>query len=659
MNKLWGLIKRHKIITSILFTAVMVTAVLGVQITPTKAPNKSSVSIGQIGQKYEITIGSGVDASQSADYTATGTAAQQTNTFQIALNALPTTGGILTILSGNYTLNATLTRAIPNVTIDGIGNSTIFSDNGSTPIFAAGSTGWNFQNLVLDAGGISGVYTAYNITIGTQYVGTGRGATITIAASNTTALEKAQADYICSGTADQTAINSEIASLSSTGGDVHLDTGTFNLTGPITFSGSSITVEGEGLSTIISVNADVDGFDLASLYGQVKNLYIISNIARGGGYGILIENDHCVVDNVNIGVLGGGHGYLYNGIGVVSNAGINGGIIYDPIISNCHINDCVNESLTINQKTSNGQTLSNIIINNQDTSAKCIAVYGTGGIIGTNITTFKGSYGLFVQSQATYNTGAIYLTNFEADTTSVDGIHIDGTLSPIYTVSIDGLWIVDCGGYGFYSEWTSVIQLSHIECYNNTKDGIYLGAGSSRISISQGDMYHNNQGGAGGYTAHINVQSGFCAINGITFYCSGSPNEVAYCILGAGSTAGTVSNCWWDGNKIFQVLGSAGWKFYDNNPFNPVGKITNPIGTGTIGLAGSGTSVTSTTIYTVTGVDCYITSTGGTVTNIVLKDPSGNIMETGATTLSYVHLPIGYSITWTDSVAPTVTVFGN
>jgi hypothetical protein len=170
MKKLLGIINRHKIITSILFTVVMITAVLGVQISPiSKTLNKSSVSIGQIGQKYEITIGSGVDASVSADYTATGTATQQTNTFQIALNALPTTGGILTILSGTYTVNATLTRAIPNVTIEGIGASTIFSDNGTTPIFTAGSTGWNIQNVVLDAGGISGTWTGSNITIGTQY----------------------------------------------------------------------------------------------------------------------------------------------------------------------------------------------------------------------------------------------------------------------------------------------------------------------------------------------------------------------------------------------------------------------------------------------------------------------------------------------------------
>jgi hypothetical protein len=147
--------------------------------------------------------------------------------------------------------------------------------------------------------------------------------------------------------------------------------------------------------------------------------------------------------------------------------------------------------------------------------------------------------------------------------------------------------------------------------------------------------------------------STYITINGCQFDSSGSGTNIKEADTPSLNTF--VNN---DTPKGITIIG-AGTIARSNQGFNPVGKITNPIGTGTIGLAGSGTSVTSTTIYTVTGVDCYITSTGGTVTNIVLKDPSGNIMETGATTLSYVHLPIGYSVTWTDSLAPTVTVFGN
>jgi hypothetical protein len=128
---------------------------------------------------------------------------------------------------------------------------------------------------------------------------------------------------------------------------------------------------------------------------------------------------------------------------------------------------------------------------------------------------------------------------------------------------------------------------------------------------------------------------------------------------------GTVSNTKilnnvFQGNKTLAInLVSTTDVVKNNTGFNPIGKITNPIGTGTIGLVGSGTTVTSATVYTVSGVDCFITSTGGTVSNIVIKDAGGNTMLTGVTTLTNQFVPIGYSVTWTHTGAPTVTVFGN
>ena len=105
---------------------------------------------------------------------------------------------------------------------------------------------------------------------------------------------------------------------------------------------------------------------------------------------------------------------------------------------------------------------------------------------------------------------------------------------------------------------------------------------------------------------------------------------------------------------------SSGVSMHNNINFNPKGLITNQIGTATIGLGGSGTTVVSGTVYTVSGVDCFITSTGGGVSNIVIKDAGGNTMLTGVTTLTNQFVPIGYSVTWTWAVTgPTVTVFGN
>ena len=131
---MWNYIKNHKW-QEIAFTLLITVSILGSMLTVDRVKK---------GNKTEaiITIGSQVSASTTADYIATGSAAAQTSILQSALNALPATGGILNILSGTFTVNATLTRAIPNVTIEGIGNSTSFSDNGVTPIFTAGGNGW-------------------------------------------------------------------------------------------------------------------------------------------------------------------------------------------------------------------------------------------------------------------------------------------------------------------------------------------------------------------------------------------------------------------------------------------------------------------------------------------------------------------------------------
>jgi lysophospholipase L1-like esterase len=200
---------------------------------------------------------------------------------QAALDMVAVTGGQIELLSSAYTFTSTVLRAIPNVTFK-LNGATI-TNNGSTPLFSAGSqSGWSFYDGKLDAGGITLTsatnYSIVNIWFGTTYYShktdqtlygnltgiasnatsatnqsggtvnatsltdsgltsgripysstgglltdesaftydtatntlkadnltapTGRTATYVIAASNATATEKAQADVVCDGTAD-------------------------------------------------------------------------------------------------------------------------------------------------------------------------------------------------------------------------------------------------------------------------------------------------------------------------------------------------------------------------------------------------------------------------------------------------------------------------
>lgn len=138
---------------------------------------RDDVPIGQAGiftlgrGQFHIIIGNAVSA--AADYTCDG--ADDNVQFQSALDALPSTGGQLFVLTGAYQWAdaTTVTRAIDNVSVIGVGASVSFTGDGSTALFSAGGNNWLFSNLETDAGGLTmGATTDWmwlNITIGTTY----------------------------------------------------------------------------------------------------------------------------------------------------------------------------------------------------------------------------------------------------------------------------------------------------------------------------------------------------------------------------------------------------------------------------------------------------------------------------------------------------------
>ena len=100
-----------------------------------------------------------------------------------------------------------------------------------------------------------------------------------------------------------------------------------------------------------------------------------------------------------------------------------------------------------------------------------------------------------------------------------------------------------------------------------------------------------------------------------------------------------------------------------NEGYNPVGKITSPVGTTTIGIAGTGSTVTASTAYTVVGTNIFITAANSSNSNnsISIKDPAGNVLISGAATLTNQYVPNGYVINWGTftGTAGAITVFGN
>ncbi len=246
MNKLKKVLRSKGIFGLIGFIVVVALFLnpIGVQLNQ-PIFNTESPTIGIGGNQVVFTIGNEVSATGTADYTCDGT--DDDVQFQAALEALPIGGGQLIVLSGNYLFSTAVSRAIDNVTIEGMGLSTYISRDGVNPIFTTGvQSNWTFSNIRFDAGGVNDTgsfeVTYENVDIGGTHwaydtssdisgaswdIPTGRGATLIVAASDAYPNSIAQADYWCDGIDDQVQIQAALDALPASGGMVQLTEGTF------------------------------------------------------------------------------------------------------------------------------------------------------------------------------------------------------------------------------------------------------------------------------------------------------------------------------------------------------------------------------------------------------------------------------------------------
>ena len=118
------------------------------------------------------------------------------------------------------------------------------------------------------------------------------GSALVVAASDSTDLEKAQADYRCDGAADQAEIQSALNALGSAGGTVTLTGGTFHLSGNLNIPGNVI-LEGQG--------PDATRLEWSSglMQCQGKENFVLRDFKTTGTGAIFIQNcDRVKVHNV-------------------------------------------------------------------------------------------------------------------------------------------------------------------------------------------------------------------------------------------------------------------------------------------------------------------------------------------------------------------------
>ncbi len=319
-------IKRRKwLLVSTILVAVLVS-LLGVQVIDKQDSVDRSVKIGVSNEKV-ITIGHIAYAAGSVDYTYDGV--DDDVQFQAALNALPITGGrIVDVSAVQKNFSATVTRAIPNVTIIGSGQGSYFVNDGGTALFTAGGNSWVFQDLRTDAGSINmGATTGWiwgNVTVGATHYdyrnptnsviggalvvqslsGSGaaitsvdaetvngynavRSATYVIAASDATAAEKAQADALLDGVDDYVQIQVAIDVIEAQGsGTIRIIGKTVNLgtTGVTAYRTNDVIIDFRGVTINYSgVGAAISLIEDRAATQTIRNQVLGGSVVATGG----------------------------------------------------------------------------------------------------------------------------------------------------------------------------------------------------------------------------------------------------------------------------------------------------------------------------------------------------------------------------------------
>lgn len=212
--------------------------------------------------------------------------------------------------------------------------------------------------------------------------------------------------------------------------------------------------------------------------------------------------------------------------------------------------------------------------------------------------------------------------------------------------------------------------------WQNGKNGIYMSTTSNRAINILNNVFSSNSYNNNNTYCDIDITQGGSTmstiIQGNTFAGGTGGNAPKYAVALYNSAYSViVANNGMLGTFSTSPLGYGSGNFpyvqqriMNNVGYNPIGQIATPIHTaGTlIGAGYYASAVVASTDYTVNRVDCFINSTdsGNSDCSISIKDGSGNVIESGLSTLTNKFVPIGFQVNWGafTGAAPTVAVFG-
>lgn len=206
-----------------------------------------------------------------------------------------------------------------------------------------------------------------------------RSVTFTVAASNSSADSQAEADYLCTGTNDQTQIQAALNALPANGGRVVLLEGTYNISGTIRIEKDSTTLEGQGTGQRAGVTQTGIGTKLLAASGLTGSLLQVQTAANTRPvYGVILQ--HFTVDGGSPSVGSAVDGILYrsNG-GKISQVHVHNmsgsGIrvqgyaswdTYDTHLTHVHSSNNADAGVLFDTGAADTHLISSVIFNNND-----------------------------------------------------------------------------------------------------------------------------------------------------------------------------------------------------------------------------------------------------------------------------------------------------
>jgi|GEM_PF-286374 len=313
-----------------------------------------------------------------------------------------------------------------------------------------------------------------------------------VAASNSNQVAKDAADYIATGTSDQSTINTALTAAA--GGKVYLMEGTYTTDDTIQIPNNT-TLIGSGRNTLIQ---------LGNIDGQTKNM--IENTDQGGttGEGVVVRDLR--IDGLNgTNLTGTMYGIYMNGMGGSSGSTARNGAtitnvwVINTLSDGIRFNNSPNGTITSN--TVQGGKANGIYLSSSNrTSVSNNTVQGNtgGGIwlagavnvtVTSNVLNANGTSGISLNGNSSNNT--ISANNLSNNAGSGTGNSI--TLSSVNNNQIIGNSIVDNAGTG------AAIGIDSASANNYLSNNVFSGTGATSVSdASTTTVYANQSRAAGG-----------------------------------------------------------------------------------------------------------------------------------------------------------------